>query len=190
MPRNDGVGMSTVAQSVWNRRASASAYGTSFRACAVGEVAAVALLLGAVLGDEVGLAIGIEQLLDRRDGQRSIDHMHDRLVVLRGDLHRRVLGAVVAPPISSGTVNPRRCISLATCTISSSDGVISPRQADDVGLRLDRGLQNLLARDHHAEVDDLEVVAPQHDADDVLADVVDVAFDGGDDDGAAVRTES
>jgi hypothetical protein len=33
---------------------------------------------------------------------------------------------VVAPPISSGRVNPSRCISRATCTISSSDGVISP----------------------------------------------------------------
>ena len=35
-------------------------------------------------------------------------------------------GEVVAPPISNGSVNPWRCISLATCTISSSDGVIRP----------------------------------------------------------------
>ena len=33
---------------------------------------------------------------------------------------------VVAPPISSGVVMPRRCISPATFTISSSDGVIRP----------------------------------------------------------------
>ena len=33
---------------------------------------------------------------------------------------------VVAPPTSSGMVSPRRCISEATLTISSSDGVISP----------------------------------------------------------------
>ena len=33
---------------------------------------------------------------------------------------------VVAPPISSGSFSPRRCISAATETISSSDGVISP----------------------------------------------------------------
>ena len=38
------------------------------------------------------------------------------------------------------------------------------------------------AGDHHAHVDDLVVVAREHDADDVLADVVDVAFDGGEDD--------
>ena len=35
---------------------------------------------------------------------------------------------------------------------------------------------------HHAHVDDLEVVALEHDGDDVLADVVHVALDGGDDD--------
>ncbi|GAA3040872.1 hypothetical protein GCM10017559_81850 [Streptosporangium longisporum] len=33
---------------------------------------------------------------------------------------------VVAPPTSSGSFIPRRCISAATVTISSSDGVISP----------------------------------------------------------------
>ena len=42
--------------------------------------------------------------------------------------------------------------------------------------------QDVLARHHHAHVDDLEVVALEHDGDDVLADVVHVALDGGDDD--------
>src|ERR1700733_10703028 len=35
-------------------------------------------------------------------------------------------GDVVAPPINRGCVYPSRCISLATCTISSSEGVIRP----------------------------------------------------------------
>src|SRR6476646_3457897 len=65
-------------------------------------------------------------------------------------------GDVVAPPMSSGTVKPRRCISPAMYVISSSDGVI----------------------------DDGEVVALEHDADDVLADVVHVAFDRREHDGA------
>ena len=50
--------------------------------------------------------------------------------------------------------------------------------------------QDLVARDHHAHVHDFEVVALEHDGDDVLADVVHVALDGGDDDlalGAARR---
>jgi hypothetical protein len=37
-------------------------------------------------------------------------------------------------------------------------------------------------RDHDAEVDDFVVVAGEDDADDVLADVVDVALDGGEED--------
>ena len=37
---------------------------------------------------------------------------------------------------------------------------------------------------HDAEIDDLEIVALEHDADDVLADVVDVALDGGKNDAA------
>ena len=39
-------------------------------------------------------------------------------------------------------------------------------------------LEDLFGGDHHAEVDDLVVVAGEHDADDVLADVVDVALHG------------
>ena len=41
-----------------------------------------------------------------------------------------------------------------------------------------RGLQNLRRRHHDAEVDHLVIVAGEHDADDVLADVVHVALDG------------
>ena len=93
-------------------------------------------------------------------------------------------GDVVAPPISSGTWKSCRSISRATCTISSSDGVIRP----------DSPMKSAFSRcavsrmrshgHHHAEIDDLEVVALEHDADDVLADVVHVALHGGDDDAA------
>ena len=38
-------------------------------------------------------------------------------------------------------------------------------------------LENLRRRRHHAEIDDLEIIAAEHDADDVLADVVHVALD-------------
>jgi hypothetical protein len=41
-----------------------------------------------------------------------------------------------------------------------------------------RRLQDDGSRRHHAQVDDLVVVAAEDDADDVLADVVDVALDG------------
>ena len=55
-------------------------------------------------------------------------------------------------------------------------------QPDDIRLFRNRGLQDLLRRHHHAEIDDRVVVALQDDADDVLADVVDVALDRGEHD--------
>jgi hypothetical protein len=42
---------------------------------------------------------------------------------------------------------------------------------------LARGVQDVVAGDHDAEVDDVVAVAAEHDADDVLADVVHVALD-------------
>jgi hypothetical protein len=53
-----------------------------------------------------------------------------------------------------------------------------PGEPDDVGVLLSRNLQNFRRRHHDAEVYDLEVVALQHDPDDVLSYVVHVAFDG------------
>ena len=57
-----------------------------------------------------------------------------------------------------------------------------PRQSDEVGVHLDRCVENRLRWRHDAEVGHVEVVASQHDADDVLADIVHVALDGGHDD--------
>src|SRR5215472_7315687 len=50
-------------------------------------------------------------------------------------------------------------------------------EADDIDLLLARRLQNPSRWHHDAEVDHLIVVAAEHDTDDVLADVVHVAFD-------------
>src|SRR6202012_2226563 len=52
------------------------------------------------------------------------------------------------------------------------------RQPDEIEILTARGLENLLARNHDAEIDDLVVVALEDDTDDVLADVVHVALDG------------
>ena len=50
-------------------------------------------------------------------------------------------------------------------------------QPDQIRLLVERGLQDLVARHHDAEIDHLVAVAAEHDADDVLADVVHVALD-------------
>ena len=52
-------------------------------------------------------------------------------------------------------------------------------EPDDVHVLGLRRLQDAGGGRHHAEIDDLVVVALEHDADDVLADVVDIALDGG-----------
>ena len=53
------------------------------------------------------------------------------------------------------------------------------RKSDQVRLLFASGGENLLARHHDSQVCHLVVIAGQHHADDVLADVVDVALDGG-----------
>jgi len=57
-----------------------------------------------------------------------------------------------------------------------------PGQADDIRLIFVGGLQYVRPGDHHPEIDDLEPVALQHDADDILADIVHIALDRGHDD--------
>ncbi len=93
---------------------------------------------------------------------------------------------VVAPPISSGIFLMRKWSSLlhfaGHVLHLFQAGRDQARQADDVGA-LDLGArQDLVAGHHHAHVHDFEVVALQDHGDDVLADVVHVALDGGDDD--------
>ena len=66
------------------------------------------------------------------------------------------------------------------------------REPDDVGLLALGGLEDLRRGHHDAEIDHLVVVALEHDADDVLADVVHVALDGGHNDlaGGGLRLET
>ena len=52
-----------------------------------------------------------------------------------------------------------------------------PGESDDIDLMFAGGIENLLARLHDAEIHHIKAVALQHDADDVLADVVNVALD-------------
>ena len=119
-----------------------------------------------------------KQLGDDADGAARVEHV-DRLplLVVGAILTAVCTRLVVAPPISSGQSKPSRSISAATKHISSSDGVISPDSPMMSAFSRLRGLEDLRRRHHDAEVDHLVVVALQHDADDVLADVVHVALD-------------
>ena len=84
---------------------------------------------------------------------------------------------VVAPPIRSGSVE-----AAPLHLVRGVDHLVErrrdqARQADDVGAELLARVEDPLGRHHHAEVVHLVVVAAEHDADDVLADVVHVALD-------------
>jgi hypothetical protein len=84
---------------------------------------------------------------------------------------------VVAPPMSSGILKPSRSISLATCAISSSDGVMSPESPTMSAFSL-RAVSRIVSQATITpRSDDVEVVALEHHAHDVLADVVHVALD-------------
>ena len=143
----------------------------------LGVLVAQPLLQLAVLDVERRAPLRVEQRRDDVDDAARVEHVHG-LVPYSGAILTAVCWRdVVAPPISSGSSSPRRSISRATSTIWSSDGVISPESpTTSTPLRLG-GVEDRLRRHHHAEVDHLVVVAAEHDADDVLADVVHVAFD-------------
>ena len=55
-----------------------------------------------------------------------------------------------------------------------------PGKPDHIRAEFDGLIEDLVACDHHAHVGDLEAVAGKHHSDNVLADVMDVALDGGD----------
>ena len=104
--------------------------------------------------------------------------MDGGLAVLGSDLHRRVL------PAGRRAADEQRQSDLPPLHLLRDKHHLVERgrdeaaQADDIGPLIDGRLQNAIARHHHAEVDDLVAVAPEDDADDVLADVVDVALHG------------
>ena len=101
------------------------------------------------------------------------------MVELRGDLHR---GVALAGGGSPDQQRHRR--SLLLHGGGNLDHLVQrrgdqPRQPDQIGALADGRFENLLGRHHHAQIDHVEVVAPQNNPDNVLADVVDIAPDSG-----------
>ena len=111
------------------------------------------------------------------DRARGVEHVHRRAVVARRDpergVHLRRGGA--ADQQRQLEALPRHLLGHRHHLVERRRD--QARQADHVGAVVVGRLQDLLERHHDAEVDDLEVVALQDHAHDVLADVVDVALD-------------
>ena len=140
------------------------------------------LVVGAMLGDEVGLAVVAEERGGDGDGAAGVEDVDDGLAVVRGDLDGGVSAA------GGGSADEERDFeALALHFLGDVDHLVErggdeAAEADHVGLLGFGALEDLFAGDHDAEVDDVVVVAGEDYADDVLADVVDVAFDGGEED--------
>ena len=107
--------------------------------------------------------------------------------IARGDFYGRMLGAGRGAADQERNVHAQPLHFTGDVNHLFEAGGNQPAEPDHIGLVFAGRLQDLLAGDHHAQVDDLVIVAAQHDADDVLADVVHVALDGGQDDRAAGR---
>ena len=108
--------------------------------------------------------------------------MDDRALIMGRDLDRRMGTA------GRGTADQQRFAETLALHLGRDMAHLLERWRDQSresdGLRtvLLCRMQNLLRRHHDAEVDDFIAVARQDDADDVLADIVHVALDSGDDD--------
>ena len=130
----------------------------------------------AVLGVEPRAALGVEEVRDDADDARGVEDVDDRLRVRGRDAHRRVLAR------RRRAADQQRQVEAAPLHLARDvDHLVERRrdqagQADEVRALRGGGVEDLLGRHHHAEVDHLVVVAAEDDADDVLADVVDVAL--------------
>ncbi len=121
-----------------------------------------------------------DQLFDHIHAAAGVQHMHDRSIVDGRDLDRGVLRT---GGCAADQQRHRHLVAFHFATHVDhfvQAGRDQTAQSDHIDVVLFCFFENFLAGDHHAQVDDFVVVALQHDADDVLADVVDVALDGRD----------
>ena len=149
-----------------------------------GVALAQRLVVGLGLGEQLAAPFLGEQRRRHRDGAGGVLHPEHRTLVARRHLDRRVC------PRGRRTADQQRDREALALHLAGEvhhlvqRGGDQPGQPDQVRAHLLGLVEDLLRRDHHAEVDHLVVVALQHHADDVLADVVDVALHRGHHDGA------
>ncbi|CAJ1779966.1 hypothetical protein LMCDFJHI_02901 [Aeromonas salmonicida] len=125
-------------------------------------------------GDKGRLEFRVQQALGHPDGARRVRHIDHGFAVVLLYLDRCVgLGG-------GGTADQQRQLEALTLHLFGHVHHLVERRCDqarqpyDIGSHFTGSLENGLAGDHNPQVDDLVVVALQHNADDVLADVVHV----------------
>ena len=98
---------------------------------------------------------------------------------MRRNFHRRVRTACGCPADEQGQLEPLALHLAGYMDHLVERGRDQAAEPDHVSTLLFGAFQNFFAGHHYAEIDDVVVVACQDHADDVLADVVHVAFDRG-----------
>ena len=112
------------------------------------------------------------------DGTRGIDHMDHGTFVVGSNLDRRV------DLRRRRTADQKRNRETSASHLRRNDFHFPQRrrdkagEPDHIGLLLLRRFQDLGVRHHYPEIDDFKVVALEHHADNVLADVVHIPLHG------------
>ena len=130
-----------------------------------------------MLRHERRLALVAQKAGRHRHCPAGIQHVDHRLAVVRRNLDGRV-----RPAGGRSADEQRQLETLALHLAGHMHHLVERRrdqaaEADHVRLLRLGAFEDLFAWDHHAHVDDFIVVAGEDDADDVLANVVNVALD-------------
>ena len=149
-----------------------------------GMLLSQALLLVPVGPVQLGRSRRVQQVGHHADHARGIQDMHRRTGVSGRDAHGRVLLGRGRAADQQGQTQ-----AAALHLLGDAHHLVQGRrdqagQPDRAGALGHGGVQDLRGGHHHAQVDHVVVVAAEHHADDVLADVVHVALDRGHDDPA------
>ena len=144
------------------------------------------VVVGAQLGQVARRPLLRQQVAAHAHRAAGIGHVDHRADIVGRNFHRGVHPAAGRP------TNQQRRLALTEVGVALhlgghmlhflKAGGDQARQANDVSAFLFGFGQDVLAGHHHPHVHDFEVIALQDHGDDVLADVVHIALDGGDHD--------
>src|SRR5271166_290163 len=131
-----------------------------------------------MLGHERSFVIVAQEAGGHGHGAAGIQNVHYRLAVVR-----RNFDGGVGPARRCSADEQRQLETLTLHLASHMDHLVErgrdkATEADHVRLHCFGAFEDLFAGDHHTHIDDLIVVAGEDDADNVLADVVNIALDG------------
>ena len=141
-------------------------------------ILARSLLLSRVVFHILGPKRGVQKTSNGSDGARCVVHVHDRLRICGGDPYGSMNSACGRTADQERDFEPLPFHLRGHMDHLVQRGGNQPAEPDGIRTDFARGFQDSIAGHHHAKVDHLVVVASQHHADNVLADIMHIAFHG------------